>query len=195
MDLTLGEHLHIWGERRRCMYKSGIYDTKPAISVKRSGLEPKLLQSIYRNLCLAYRLVTNLVNFGLLLQGAKFFHNGYLAHFLSERDEIGQRWRSGQSQLIPWISSVRGSRDTMNDLEWRNGTILRYFTECGSFRCAMRKSGWRCCRKNSSRSLSHLLMSTSLFCGNPHSTTQLLASLNCVTFARCFVSKKNIMFI
>jgi len=36
------------------MYKSGIYDTKPAISLKRSNLEPKLLQSVYRNLCLAY---------------------------------------------------------------------------------------------------------------------------------------------
>ena len=37
--------------------------------------------------------------------------------------------------------------------------ILRYFTEFGSFRVALRKSGWRCRRKKSSRSLSHLLMS------------------------------------
>jgi len=43
------------------MYKSGIGGIKPAISLKRSGLEPKLLQSVYRNTCTAYRLVTNLV--------------------------------------------------------------------------------------------------------------------------------------
>jgi len=35
--------------------------------------------------------------------------------------------------------------------------ILSYFTELGSFRGAMRKSGRRCCRKKSSRSVSHLL--------------------------------------
>jgi len=39
------------------MYKSGICDTKPAISLKRSSLEPKLLPSVYRT---CYRLVTNL---------------------------------------------------------------------------------------------------------------------------------------
>jgi len=43
------------------MYKSGICDTKPAISLKGSGLEPKLLPNVYRNSCTAYRLVTNLV--------------------------------------------------------------------------------------------------------------------------------------
>jgi len=35
--------------------------------------------------------------------------------------------------------------------------ILRYFTEFGSFRGALRKSGWRY-RRKSSRSLSHLLV-------------------------------------
>jgi len=43
-----------------CMYKSGICDTKPAISLTRSILEPKLLQNVHRNSCTAYRLVTNL---------------------------------------------------------------------------------------------------------------------------------------
>jgi len=42
----------------------------------------------------------------------------------------------------------------LNDLERRNGVILRYFSEFGSFRGALRKS---------SRSLSHLLMSSCLF--------------------------------
>ena len=49
IDLTLGEHLQILGERRRGMGKRDIFDTKPAISLKRSGLEPKLPQSIYSN--------------------------------------------------------------------------------------------------------------------------------------------------
>jgi len=40
---------------------------------------------------------------------------------------------------------------TLNDLERRSGVILRYFSEFGSFRGAMRKS---------SRSLPHLLMSS-----------------------------------
>jgi len=48
------------------MFKSGICDTKPAISLKRSSLEPKLLLIIVcRNSCTAYRLVTNLVTFEL----------------------------------------------------------------------------------------------------------------------------------
>jgi len=38
-----------WETRGKLMSKSGICDTKPAISLKRSSLEPKLLQSIYRN--------------------------------------------------------------------------------------------------------------------------------------------------
>jgi len=35
VDLTLGEHLQIWGKRRG----GGICDTQPAISLKRSSLE------------------------------------------------------------------------------------------------------------------------------------------------------------
>jgi len=33
------------------MCKSGICDTKPAISLKRSSLRPNLLQSVYKNSC------------------------------------------------------------------------------------------------------------------------------------------------
>jgi len=81
------------------------FDTKPAISLKRSGLEPKLLQSICRNSCTAYRLVTNLVIWTLayFFRG-KIFDNGYLTHYLSERDKIWQRWGSGQSKVLPQIS-------------------------------------------------------------------------------------------
>jgi len=60
IDQTLGEHLQILGERRAGMYKSGVCNTNPTISLKGSSIEPKLLQSVYRNLCTAYRLVTNL---------------------------------------------------------------------------------------------------------------------------------------
>jgi len=49
-------------------------------------------------------------------------------------------------QLVP--KSV-----TLNDLEWRNGVILRYFSEFGYLPGVLRKS---------SRSLSHLLMSSCL---------------------------------
>jgi len=66
------------------MHKSGICDIKPAISLKRSSLQPKVLQSAYRDSCTAYRLVANLVTWSELwptFRGAKFFHDGYLAHF------------------------------------------------------------------------------------------------------------------
>ena len=67
----------------------------PAISLEQSSLEPKLLHTVYRNSCTAYRLVTNLVtyrvDFGLLFRGTKFFHSGYLTHFLSERNETWPR--------------------------------------------------------------------------------------------------------
>jgi len=44
----------------------------------------------------------NFVNIGLLFQGeANIFDSGYMAHYLSQRDEIWQRWGSGQSKLIP----------------------------------------------------------------------------------------------
>jgi len=49
IDLTLGEHLQIMGERRGGMYKSDICDTKPAIPLTRSGLKPKLLLCAYRD--------------------------------------------------------------------------------------------------------------------------------------------------
>jgi len=46
---------------------------------------------------------------------------------------------------------------TLNDLERRNGVILRYFSKFGKLPGALRKS---------SRSLSHLLMSSSLVTNN-----------------------------
>jgi len=49
VDLTPGQRLKILHERRGGICKSGICDTKPAISLKRSSLEPNLLQSVYRN--------------------------------------------------------------------------------------------------------------------------------------------------
>ena len=114
--------------------------------LKRSGLEPKLLQGVYRNSCTAYQLVTNLMTYNELwptfsegkfcftsvgaqrnlavfvanrhvfvanrhiipkfdelrptFPGGKIFDSGYLEHYLSERDDIWQRWGSGQSKRI-----------------------------------------------------------------------------------------------
>ena len=40
------------------------------------------------------------MNFGLLFRGAKFFHNGYRAYFLSKRGEIWQRWGLANRNLF-----------------------------------------------------------------------------------------------
>ena len=63
------------------------------------------------------------MNFDLLFRGAKFFHNGYLAYFLSERDEIWQRWGTGQSRLI-----TRRLLIPCGDMHQSfTGTILKWF--------------------------------------------------------------------
>jgi len=67
IDLTVGEHLQILGERLGGMCKSGICNIEPAAYLKRSSLGSKLLQSVYRNSCTAYRFVTNLETYGELL--------------------------------------------------------------------------------------------------------------------------------
>jgi len=53
--LTLGEHLQILGERQGGMCKNGICNTKPAISLKRTGLSS---QSYYRVSCMSCLSVT-----------------------------------------------------------------------------------------------------------------------------------------
>ena len=73
------------------MYESGICDTQPTLSLKRSNLEPKLLQSVYRNSCTAYRLATNLVTWRepwRIFPGANIFTTDILHTFLLERDRI-----------------------------------------------------------------------------------------------------------
>jgi len=100
-------NLQISGERRRGMCKSGICNIEPAAYLKRSSLGSKLLQSVYRNSCTAYRFVTNLETYGELcslcctFRAAKLFRNGYFARFLSERDEIWQHWRMANVHLFP----------------------------------------------------------------------------------------------
>jgi len=64
---------------------------------------------------------------------------------------------------------------TLNDLERRNGVILRYFSEFGIFRGALRKS---------SRSLSHLLMSSCYKCNGafqPTVVTTVRLTIHCVS--------------
>ena len=61
------------------MCKSCICDTKPAISLNRSSLNLNLLQSVYRNSCTVYRLLTNLVIYDELwptFPGRKLFPHG-----------------------------------------------------------------------------------------------------------------------
>jgi len=80
------------------MYKSVICDTKPAISLKRSSLEPKLLQIIYRISCMVYRLVTNLVTYGELWPtfSGSFFQEG-----ISRTLFIGARQNWGMLGVWP----------------------------------------------------------------------------------------------
>ena len=104
IDLTLGELLQMLDERRGAMCKSGICNTKPAISLKRSSLEPKLLQSVYRNSCMSYRLVTKSGDLGCTLayfSGEQNFATRDISHFLSARDEIWQRWALANRNLLP----------------------------------------------------------------------------------------------
>jgi len=58
----------------------------------------------------------------------QIFNSGYLAHFFAERDEILQRYGSGQSTLVPWISwtFVRGSRDIVG----RHASVLHFLFLC-----------------------------------------------------------------
>jgi len=65
------------------MYTNCICDTKLAISLKRSCLEPNLLQSVYRNSCTTYRLMTNLVTQRELwptFSGEHKFSTAYILH-------------------------------------------------------------------------------------------------------------------
>ena len=87
------------------MYKSGICDTKPAISLKRSGLESKLLQSVYRNSCTAYSMVTNLATQRkrqpILFWGAKFFHNDISHIFCRSASKFGSVGGLANRNLFP----------------------------------------------------------------------------------------------
>jgi len=75
-----------------------------------------------------------MVNCGLLFRRAKFFHNGYLAHCLSERDEIWQRWGSGESKLIPRITFrehwSRGPVTSCGDMhQFFTDTLVSWFID------------------------------------------------------------------
>jgi len=61
INLTLGEPLQIFGKRRGWYVQKWHFDPKPAICLKRSGLDANWLQSVYRNSLTIYRLVTYLV--------------------------------------------------------------------------------------------------------------------------------------
>jgi len=82
VDLTLGNIFKFWvkDEGVGPTYKSGICDTKPAIPMKRSSLEPNLglLQNIYRNFRVrpidGCKIIwCTSVNLGLFFPGNKYF--------------------------------------------------------------------------------------------------------------------------
>jgi len=103
IDLTLGKHLSIYGEI------GGVYVKKVAFAIQyqqylcetkqsRAKLTPVSIETFVRPIDW-WQIWWPRVNFGLLFHGANFFHKGYLAHFLLERDKIWQG--AGQSKLIP----------------------------------------------------------------------------------------------
>jgi len=77
-----------FGWKARGMCKSGICDTKPAMSLKQSSLEPNLLQSVYRNSCTVCWLVTNLGWTLAYFSREQNFSVRDVSHFLLEHNEI-----------------------------------------------------------------------------------------------------------
>jgi len=70
------------------------------------------------------------VNFGLLFWGAKFFHNGYLAHFLLERDKIWQRLGLANRNLFPEFPELRSGDPVAQCGEMHQsftGTLIKWF--------------------------------------------------------------------
>ena len=108
------------------MCKSGICDTQPVICLKRSSQSYYRVSIESRVQPIDWWQIWRARVFGLLFSGSKFSHKGYLAHFLSERDEIWQCWGSGQSTRISRISwtFVRGSLETMR----RHASVLHWYT-------------------------------------------------------------------
>ena len=73
---------------------------------------------------------------------------------------------------------------SLNDLERRNGVILRYFSDCGSFRGTLRKN---------SRSLSHLRLNVRKYAfSNRVIDNWNLLSANCVNCSTINTSKKHL---
>jgi len=104
------------------MYKSGICHTKPAISLKRSDLEPKVLYRVSVETparAIDWRQIRRpRLNVGLLFR-EKLFYNGYLAHFCrsstkfgNERLGLANRFLQYRPLYSPnFVNFVRGSRD------------------------------------------------------------------------------------
>jgi len=115
------------------MCKSGICYTKPAIFLKQNSLEPKLLQNVHKTPVWPidwWQIWRPMINFGLLFRGVKFFHHGYLVHFLSERDEIWQRWGLANWNLFPEFRKLWSGGPVIPCSDMHNyftGTLLKWF--------------------------------------------------------------------
>ena len=142
IDLSLGEHLQSCGERRQGMCKGGICDTKPAIALKRSGLELKLLQSVYRNMCTAYRLVTiwwPRVNFGLLFREANFSTTDISQTFCRSVTKFGRFRGLANRNLFPKFPEFWSSGPTIPCIDmhqsFTDALVKWFFDNFGTSQC------------------------------------------------------------
>jgi len=81
------------------------YKTNDVFETKQS--RANVTQSVCRNSFMPidwWQIWRPRVNFGLVFRGAKFFHNGYLAHFFDGARQNLARWGSGELKVIPELS-------------------------------------------------------------------------------------------
>ena len=111
------------------MCKTGICDTKPAIYLKRSSLQPQLLQSVYRNLCTA-QIWRPRVNFGLLFRGAKFFHNYFSHIFCQSATKFGRVRGLANRNLFPEFRELWSEGPVIPCVDMHQsftGTLVKWF--------------------------------------------------------------------
>jgi len=119
-----------------------ICDTKPAIVLKRSGLELKLLQSVYRNSCTAYRLVTiwwPRVNFGLLFREANFSTTDISQTFCRSVTKFGRFRGLANRNLFPKFPEFWSSGPTIPCIDmhqsFTDALVKWFFDNFGTSQC------------------------------------------------------------
>ena len=125
IDLTLGEHLEILGERRVGMHKSGIWDTKPAIFLKRRSLMSIVSVETRVWPIGLWQIWWPRVNFGLLFRGANFSTMDISTLFVGAQGNLAALgvW-SIETHSPNFVNFGPGSRDTMR----RHASVLHRCT-------------------------------------------------------------------